>query len=302
MAESDDEGATGPAEPVPSLLALILAQAGNLRDALLIFAGTVYVLGYLLWSYTAWREGLGLLPVIDVQYFAAGTLPGLLLLATLLLLAGLARLSQLLAHYVGPESRVWGGRLHRIVRGAWITVVGFAIAAGIASEYLDEILRVLGLSEASVPLSDLWRNYSWALVAGIGLLFLLILVMPFANYGRQAAILQTWLNVLVLCAVLGALITTGFKELPQEFGGIGARCARLDLESGKVSRATHSLLLPSSDVGAQGRTPPPVVRTRPVQVIFAATDFLIVKVDGRTLELKRTVVNAVIWCDTTAPA
>ena len=46
-----------------------LGTIGNLRDALLVGAGTVYILGYLTWSISTYLQGLCLLPALEAQYF-----------------------------------------------------------------------------------------------------------------------------------------------------------------------------------------------------------------------------------------
>src|SRR5262249_33827570 len=50
------------------------------RKAQLLTAVTVvYVLGYFVWSLNAYRNGLGILPALDLQYFVAGVFPTLVL-------------------------------------------------------------------------------------------------------------------------------------------------------------------------------------------------------------------------------
>ena len=43
------------------------SEIGRLRDTILVCAGLFYIVGYAAWSYLAYREGLGSLPVLDFQ-------------------------------------------------------------------------------------------------------------------------------------------------------------------------------------------------------------------------------------------
>jgi hypothetical protein len=58
-----------------------LKTTGDLRDGLLISASILYVVGYLVWSSNAWQNQLGLLPALDPQYFVAGLVPVVIMLA-----------------------------------------------------------------------------------------------------------------------------------------------------------------------------------------------------------------------------
>src|SRR5687768_7347637 len=49
-----------------------LTRLGRARDGLLVGATALYALGYAVWALHAARNGLGLLPVLQVQYLVAG--------------------------------------------------------------------------------------------------------------------------------------------------------------------------------------------------------------------------------------
>lgn len=57
----------------------LLKPIGDLRDGLLVTATILYITGYLVWSFNAWQNNLGLLPALDAQYFVAGLVPVLIL-------------------------------------------------------------------------------------------------------------------------------------------------------------------------------------------------------------------------------
>jgi len=49
-----------------------LANAGNIRDAILIISSCIYVTGYLAWAFYSTIRNLGTVRVLDAQYFAIG--------------------------------------------------------------------------------------------------------------------------------------------------------------------------------------------------------------------------------------
>lgn len=57
----------------------LLKWFGERRDGLLVVAAAVYGLGYLVWSYNAWRNELGQLPALEFQYIISGVFPALVI-------------------------------------------------------------------------------------------------------------------------------------------------------------------------------------------------------------------------------
>ncbi len=107
-------GSSHPTKPGPSAdsgnsaeqakrgLLPVLGAIGNLRDTLLVGAGTVYILGYLTWSISAYSQDLGLLPALEAQYFMAGIVPAAILGMVLLLLFNLVAVN---AFCIGSSGR-----------------------------------------------------------------------------------------------------------------------------------------------------------------------------------------------------
>src|SRR5881397_1154408 len=54
----------------------LLKWLGERRDGFLISGAVLYGLGYLVWSYNAWRNHLGQLPALEFQYVMSGLIPG----------------------------------------------------------------------------------------------------------------------------------------------------------------------------------------------------------------------------------
>jgi hypothetical protein len=50
----------------------IIENIGKLRDGLIVIFTANYIVGYAAWSYIAWLNGFGALPVLDAQYVLAG--------------------------------------------------------------------------------------------------------------------------------------------------------------------------------------------------------------------------------------
>jgi hypothetical protein len=125
-----------PPAPTPSDTQRSRAESvehvGKFRDGILVAGGGLYVLGYLVWSFHAWEEGLGLLPALELQYLLAGSLLALTLLAALS--AGMA-VARLMA-----ASASWGKSEHRLMQLLARSVTGWI---GLAVALLSFFLLVL---------------------------------------------------------------------------------------------------------------------------------------------------------------
>src|SRR4051812_16523171 len=75
LEESDKKSIESPEDEDHHLVERGLKLLGKGRDVVLGVLGTAYVLGYLIWSYTAYRHQLGLLPLFKAQYLIAGLVP-----------------------------------------------------------------------------------------------------------------------------------------------------------------------------------------------------------------------------------
>src|SRR5689334_22805113 len=57
----------------------ILRWLGDHRDGFLVAGAALYGLGYLVWAYNAWKNGLGPLPALEFQYLVTGIIPAALI-------------------------------------------------------------------------------------------------------------------------------------------------------------------------------------------------------------------------------
>ncbi len=89
-----------------------LTALGTIRDGILVSGAIFYAAGYLVWSSHAWRNNMGILPVLDFQYFVAGFVP--VLIVTLAYLVG-----RFLWHFI---MEVWPQKVGADATGGWRTI------------------------------------------------------------------------------------------------------------------------------------------------------------------------------------
>ena len=249
---------------------------GEYRDALLLGAGALYLLGYLTWALYGLFNGIGFIPVLDLQYFAAGIVPALLILASLFIIKLLGALKAWLQY---PPTRAQ----LTVARGA---ATGGSVVIPIAilffftgpSEW-GELTMLLGL--VLVYLSHmLARNRGSRLLQGILL------------WSARAYTLL----ILVLWVVYVREI---MPSVPTEWGGAKSRCIMLDVDSGQLSPETRALILDGNVVNDKSG----ILRTRMLTLIFEGGEYLfLTKRDGRAsalnpvYRLRKDAVRAVFSC------
>ena len=119
----------------------ILKRLGDARDSILVATSCTYALGFLVWSLHAWRQGLGLLPISNIQYLVSGVA----VLITLLMTYSLFQ--------IGRWAKAWA--LRDAPRRARI-VVNKATRGSIRT---SDVERVLGVAPiASVRLDPAVRR------------------------------------------------------------------------------------------------------------------------------------------------
>ena len=230
-------GSSAPAEQERPALLPTLGTIGNLRDALLVGAGTVYILGYLTWSISAYAHGLGLLPALEAQYFMAGVVPAIILGVVLLLLYKLATVNDFFRRLFGPDKVILKGAFRYVAYGCLaIAILAFTLEVSWREGWLET--RILGpsgviLYNAVLPVSMMSAPY-------------------LLRYkGLKAQVSAPKFQLVYAAALMAGLGLWGygayFENLPQEFGGIGSRCAYLDVRSDQVSPDTLADLTEPSE-------------------------------------------------------
>jgi hypothetical protein len=280
------------------------------RDIALIGFAAIYALGYFTRAVHAWLYNLGVLPGVELQYFAAGLLlfvpPAAVVAALFGLWKGLQRVASWERRRPGVRRRIDNvltvlvlvGMLGTVLVDGlrrWIAVpqymsgvfigafvLGFGVNIALAmarpeppTAVVDSERRGRGVVRV---LGWIGRALGGILVVNLGLLFALLILMSI---------------------LIGAL--KWLPELPQSLGGGAPRCAYFDVDVTKVSPELINELFepaPSREtaVAAKGAR-----RSRQVLVYHSGGDYVLFKLPGTpsagpTYELKRSAVDAVLWC------
>jgi len=278
-AVSDEANASAPPMPARKAESLVL-RLGALRDGLLLLAGILYLLGYASWAFYALENGIGLVPVLDAQYFAAGIVPAAIL-ALFLLSVRLLRAFRSWLNRPLPKKYLWLPK-----------------AAGICG---------LVLMLAFVVLSLIVRQSgpAWVSWLPFGFLFFMLLAAFLGRSEGDRFMQRLGLGLIWCYTVLGALwLLLGyhgkvFPELASELGGPSPRCARLDLDGSQLSPETQERLLgATTNMVTQG-----VVRSLPVFLVFDGSEYLLLAEQpgklsrsNRVYRLRKDAVKAVFPC------
>lgn len=268
-----------------------LTSVADLRDLVLIVAGGLYLLGYIVWAFNAYANNLGLLPALDLQYLIAGIVPALLLLMLTLLITGLLRFKRWLNDWLDPDLR-W----KRHLRNLNMIVLGLALAALLlaTSEWFElaspEWSRKLAMMSTPVMLVSMFLLTPGAEKSSP-------VLQLFSKYGTFAAVaFVLFMTVLGLMDFASRL----YPRVPQEFGGVRPRCAYVDVKTEEVSSAVQQSILPAAGPDAAGK----IARSVQLDVHFSDGGLMLVKPHAErpefrspTFEIKKDAVQAVVWCD-----
>jgi hypothetical protein len=252
----------------------LLKWLGERRDGFLVGGAIIYGLGYLVWSYNAWRNHLGQLPAIELQYVIAGLVPALILVI------GWVAIN--FASYIGDKIRGFFEK-HRFLHEAWVLVI-WLIQVGIIYIWITQPLPMI----------------PWFLV------ILTYLEAVTTNAGRRIyRYIGRYTPPIFICFLSLLLYLDLYPRLPQEFGGPKPRCAYLDLVRDELAPSSLSVLVADPPNEAVGSFKSKVVRSSKLQVYFLSSDYLLVRtaVDGtRALEdiplyeLRKEVIRVIQWC------
>lgn len=276
--------------PLPGLLKWL----GDHRDGFLVAGAALYGLGYLVWSYTAWKTGRGLLPALELQYIVAGFVPAIIIAVAWTAISLFYRIrDRLLAFTV--KHRRWGIAIGGAVVLGFVLTVVVDTATGYqrwtAPLVLVFFYLMALLAKPNFRLGSPARGRMLGQVFGLAIgLYRYLIPVTLAYYG-----VLFYLDL--------------YPKLPQELGGPEPRSAYVDMIVKEVSKDTLDVLVPPYAPPAVATTDAPqVVRSRRLQVFFSSNDYLLVKPapdeHGQDLpqtgetplyELKKEVIRAVTW-------
>lgn len=258
----------------------MLERIGKLRDGILVIASIVYLLGYIVWSFNARKNNLGLLPVVEFQYFAAGSVPALIGYSVYIAIINFKRFRGKFIDWCVTEKNGWKLFLYTTFTVFCLHLIAITIKA----------LQYKNLTVASVCI----------LVSVIIIIFLIL-----ATLGARLS-LQWYTSFLayfnfIFLPTMGLLtyIYWVYPKLPQEFAGPHARCAYLDVVREQMSDETRTAII-SPDANNSKAL---VVRSKEVDVFFIGKEFILVRppmekqeVKPTMYEIRKDVLKAITWC------
>jgi hypothetical protein len=272
----------------------LLRKLAALRDGFLVTGALLYALGLAVWSYHAWRNHVGLLPALDMQYFIAGAVPLALVLTAYYVISHGQRAIQVVHAALGPDATGWRLLLRRILSplmsiGALLLIaLPTLVERGLVR---DEVAAPFLLASACVfvvififtpwhPHSRLKNSPRYRPLYRMGRL-----MNPFMMY---------YLLVVLSVAAVLLFLNVVYPEIPQEFGGVRPRTAVLSIKKDDLPAAVVDKLIDGKPSQA------PIVRTRPVQVLFSDEDRLIFRLPNgdarpKTFEMARSALSFIEW-------
>ena len=259
----------------------LIGRLGALRDGLVLLAGILYLFGYISWAAYALTNRIGLVPVLDAQYFTAGIVPALIFLLFALSVRMLRTFQKWLK---GPASKK-NETVAKILAGVAVAIILFFGAVSL-----------------------IFRNNSPKWVSWMPYFFgVLLLLAAFFGRAKGDRFMQVMGLVLIWSyTILGALwLILGyniklFPSLPAELGGPSPRCAHLDLDSSQLSAETLRQLAGNSAASADQR----IFRSVTLYLIFDGSDYVLLAAHSDSLSpanpvyrVRKDAVKGIFPCD-----
>lgn len=260
---------------------------GERRDGFIVIGAIVYGAGYLVWSYTAWRNGLGQLPALEFQYIIAGILP------TLILCAGLA-----FGHWFVPAQIKINTFLGQ-TKG-WITNSVLAVLV-LYTLYLfydtAVVVKWIDGPTFGIESSSLQKIFimGWVIIS----------ITEHKVAPGMAGFIHRYNLAVFLALSAFNLYMIHYEKLPQVLGGPAPRCAYIDLVRKDISDA--SLLVLTRNTAKAEPVRADVVRSDRLWVYFSGSEYLLIRLateaeetntlkDAPLYELRKEVIRVVEWC------
>jgi hypothetical protein len=259
-----------------------LVRIGGLRDGLLVLASLLYGLGYLAWSLHAWQNDLGLLPALDVQYFVAGVFPALILAAAFWAFRLITRAIEPFLSWLYSEPRTRAKTFAHRSTGGLLFVSGTVLVLVTVSPGLG---RRIG------------EGWVLAAILGAGSLGSILYDRGATDVNSRAGRFFRLFhlgNVILLGALVAAFVfmRSVYPFIPQELGGVQPRCAYLDVARSRLSPSTLAVLVEGGELGGSA----PVLRSKPLEIPYASSAVVMVRLQNRVYVLDRGAVEVITSC------
>jgi len=284
------------ADKTPSPSADLLKWLGERRDGFLVGGAVLYGLGYLVWSYNAWRNHLGQLPAIEFQYLMAGVVPAFILLIAW---AATGYFSSIRDKTIAIFERYKALRL-----GSLIACFVIAAVTSNMTALIDKGWISIGVTKQQL------FNYTSPVVLVLAYLSLLPYLTP-EHYkgtyvGVQLRVYQYAIPV-AFCWYSLVLYFELYPRLPQELGGPEPRYAYVSLVQDEIAPSLLSALVSDRPTDAAPNSKPKVVRSSKLRVYFSNSDYMLVRTTANSAaaggnlkdvplyELRKDVIRAIEW-------
>jgi len=257
------------------LAAWAISRVGLLKDAVVAVGGFVYLLGYLVWSYYAWRYDIGPVPALQGQYFVAG-------IAVCIVFGAAGCLAYLIIRAADVS---WPRYLDSRTPAVRRLLFGLAIA--------------ILLLAVVVVLVAVNARFVATMIAVTLLPFVLSALRATSHLSRKLirVALIGYIGSMTMFAVL-QLIEQWYPLWPQELGGGKPRFAYVTIYKSAVGNGGLAYLV------SDQRRDSDVVQTRPLFVLVRTNDYLIVSPDppnrrfhgenART-EIPTKAIAGIVW-------
>jgi len=243
---------------------------------------------------------------MQIQYFAAGLIPILLLLFFII-----ANILRMMLYYAirQPIVKLSEKEYHRLCKIIYFGVIFIFIAliAELALILIDIKEKPHSTPSPFSAFTSLYGIYIGTVMGALTYGERRDLG-SFSDYIRRTnlkgLLFESCINIFMLFSVTQLFLLSLYPQIPQEFGGPKPRNAYIDLKWGDVSRQTRSSLLPKESlvqaVEIRKDKVPSAFRSVELDVYFSGSDYLLVRTHGASsdtpvIQVKKDTVQSVEW-------
>lgn len=293
-----------------------IENIGKLRDGLLVIVTITYITGYIAWSYIAWTNGFGTLPVLDAQYFLAG-FPLILTAFLVVLIIRFLKSVFLIrwpTYFLGmtfTKQVIIQSFILTMPIGSFVLIILIdlfnwpssdsnriiAIIVTFTSLILFYLLfEPKGILEKYFELlekkksSNSLKKYKSILKKTIDLSLNYFLYKNKMYYIYTLPVIAGIVAVYLYLSIL-------YPQIPHEFGGAKPRNATLDIVRSDFSKKTINKLVNASLIPKKDK----ILPTNIVTIYLVTKDIFIIRTQNldskldQTLEISRSAVKSINW-------